>query len=335
MDGAARPRPLAWPAHLDETSFLIGAAMAYMAAATTPFVVHLSLLRPHPPWVAPEPYNALYDPASVPGFVRRESREAEARQHPWLAWRMEQPGFRPPADEKRLRRLKAVYFGLMTRVDDAMGELVAFLRRTGLIERTLIIFTSDHGEEIGDHWLVGKGGYFDGSYHVPLIIRDPRASADPGRGLVVEAFTENVDIMPTMLTAIGADLPDHLDGADLAPFLKGEAAPANWRGEAHFEFDFRDVAGGEAESALGLDLDQCALGAIRGERYKYVHFAGLPPLFFDLQTDPGELINLAADPAYAPLVLAFAQKMLSWRMAHDEHGLDRMALTNQGLVRRG
>ena len=205
-----------------------------------------------------------------------------------------------------------------------------------MLERTLIIFTSDHGEEMGDHWLVGKGGYFDGSYHIPLIIRDPRASADAGRGRVVDAFTENVDIMPTMLAAIGArDRRRPSTALDPGPVLARAARrPGNWRREAHIEYDFRDAPDDQAETALGLAMDQCALNMIRGERYKYVHFAGLPPLFFDLQEDPGEFDNRAADPAFAPLVLAYAQKLISWRMEHDEHGLDRMALTSKGVVSR-
>ena len=92
----------------------------------------------------------------------------------------------------------------------------AFLKETGRWERTLIVFTSDHGEEMGDHWLMGKGGYFDESYRIPLIVRDPRrAPMRPRR--VVRRFTENVDIMPTMLEAIGAPIPLQCDGLSLAP----------------------------------------------------------------------------------------------------------------------
>ena len=94
----------------------------------------------------------------------------------------------------------------MSRVDAEIGRLMSrSSRRGGLWDRTLIIFTSDHGEELGDHWLIGKGGYFDESYHIPLIVRDPRAGA--ARGMRVSRFTENVDIMPTMLEAIGAPIP--------------------------------------------------------------------------------------------------------------------------------
>ncbi len=333
-DGAAHPRPLAFPAEVDDTAFLAGEAMDYMRAAKAPFVAHVSFLRPHPPFVAPEPYNALYDPMAVPGFNRRETPEAEGRQHPWLAWQLGRRGFRAPPDEKRLRRLKAVYYGLISRVDAELGRLMAFLRQSGLIDRTLIIFTSDHGEQLGDHWLLGKCGYFDESFHIPLIIRDPRASADAGRGRAVECFTESVDVMPTLLEAIGAETPVQCDGRDLTPFLRGEPAPATWRREAHWEYDFRDAADDAVERALGLTLHQCALTVLRGERDKYVHFTRLAPLFFDLERDPGEMDDLANDSAHAPRVLACAQRLLSWRMNHEDETLTHIALTDDGLVSR-
>ncbi|HEV2363726.1 MAG TPA: alkaline phosphatase family protein [Caulobacteraceae bacterium] len=333
-DGAPCARPLAFPAEVDDTAFLVGRAIDYMACAKDPFIAHLSLLRPHPPWVAPEPYNRLYDPPDVPGFIRRDTREEEAAQHPYLAWRLTRPGFAAHANERRLRRLKAVYLGLITRVDAELGRLFAFLRQAGLIDRTLIIFTSDHGEELGDHWTLDKGGYFQGSYRIPLIIRDPRRAADAGRGRVVEAFTESVDVAPTMLSAIGVGVPRAFDGADLGLFLAGAPKPADWRSEAHFEFDFRDVEDMAAERELGLTLETCNLAAVVGERWKYVHFAGLPPLLFDLANDPGELNNLAADAACAPVALDEARKLLSWRLASEERTLTHMALTSKGLVAR-
>ena len=333
-NGAPHPRPLAFPSELDDTAFLTGRLIEHLGEARGPFVAHLSLLRPHPPFVAPEPYNALYDPAAVPGFRRRASAQTEGEQHPFLAWWLARPGFRPPADERRLRRLKAVYFGLMSRVDAEIGRLMEFLRASGLIDRTLVIFTSDHGEQMGDHWLLGKGGYFDESFHIPLIVRDPRPRADAGRGRVVERFTESVDVVPTLLSAIGAEVPPACDGRDLAPFLDGEPPPANWRTEAHWEYDFRNAAGDAAERALGLTLHQCALAVVRGEAWKYVHFTALSPLFFDLAADPGEFVNRAADPVRAGEVLAAAQKLLSWRMNHEDETLTHIALTSRGPVSR-
>jgi arylsulfatase A-like enzyme len=329
-DGATEPRPLAFPAELDDVAFLTGQLIDYLKGARGPFVAHLSLLRPHPPFVAPTPYNALYDPAAVPGFNRAASAADEAEQHPWLAWWLKRRGFGAP-EEKRLRRLKAVYYGLMSRVDAELGRLFAFLKDSGLSERTLIIFTSDHGEEMGDHWLMNKGGYFDEAYRIPLIVCDPRSGA--ARGARISRFTENVDILPTMMEAIGAPIPLQCDGMSLGAFLAGRE-PASWREEAHWEFDFRDVGDTTAEEAFGLTLHQCALNVVRGVRYKYVHFNKLPPLFFDLETDPGERRNLAGDPAHAALVLAYAQKLLSWRMNHDEQTLTHLALTDDGPVAR-
>src|SRR5271168_4542387 len=204
-EGAACPKPLKYPAEFDDTAFLVNQTIDYIRSASDPFVAHLSLLRPHPPFVAPEPYNAMYDPAQVPGFTRLATPEDEARQHPWLAHQLARRIFRATDNEKRLRRLKAVYYGLMSRVDAEIGRLIRFLKESGRWDSTLVLFTSDHGEQIGDHWLIGKCGYFDGSYHIPLIVRDPRQQAESARGSVVSSFTENVDVMPTMLEAIGAE----------------------------------------------------------------------------------------------------------------------------------
>ena len=79
-------------------------------------------------------------------------------------------------------------------------------------------------------------------------------------------------------------------------------APADWRTEVHYEFDFRDLHYSKPESALGVPMDKCALAVVQDEDYKYVHFAALPPLFFDLRKDPGQFVNRADDPAYAARV---------------------------------
>jgi arylsulfatase A-like enzyme len=332
--GADVPKPLAYPAGDDDTNFLVDRCIDYMRDAKGPFVAHLSILRPHPPFIAPEPFNAMYDPATVPGFARLATPDAEASQHPWLAHQLSRRQFRASADERKLRRMKAVYYGLMSEVDAALGRVFAFLKKSGRWDDTLIVFTSDHGEQMGDHWLLGKCGYFDASYRIPLIVRDPRPPADKSRGVVVRQFTENVDIMPTMLQAIGADIPLQCDGFALSPFLDGRGATPNWRTEAHWEFDFRDPTDDKVEKALALTLHQCTMNVIRDERYKYVHFTKLQPLLFDLEKDPGEFVNRANDPQYLPVVLAYAQKLLSWRMNHDEQLLTHIALTRDGPVAR-
>jgi arylsulfatase A-like enzyme len=333
-NGAPVPKPLAYPAEFDDTNFLIDRCIDYIRAARAPFIAHLSILRPHPPFIAPEPYNAMYDPTTVPGFSRLATPDEEGAQHPWLQYQLGRRQFRASANDKKLRRMKAVYYGLMSEVDAALGRLFAVLKETGRWDDTLIIFTSDHGEQMGDHWLLGKAGYFDQSYRIPLIIFDPRREADPGRGRIVESFSENVDIMPTMLQAIGADVPLQCDGRSLRPFIEGKAAPANWRSEAHWEFDFRDPTDDAAERELSLTLHQCTMNIIRDDHFKYVHFTKLPPLLFNLKEDPGEFKNCADDPRFLPTMLKYAQKLLSWRMNHDEHALTHIALTHDGPVMR-
>ena len=332
--GGATPAPLALPAELHDTVFMTEQVIEYLTGRTEPWCVHLSLLRPHPPWIAPAPYNSRYPPDELPGFVRAASAEEEAAQHPWLAFQMADRHYRAPDSEKRLRRLKASYFGLMSEVDDNLGRLFAHLKATGQYDDTLIVFTSDHGEQIGDHWLLGKCGYFDQSYHIPLIVRDPRREADATRGRTVDAFTENVDILPTMLDWLKLDTPPTCDGRSLLPFVTSSVTPAGWREEAHWEFDFRDATSDTAERALGIPLHACTLNVLRGDRYKYVHFAGLPPLLFDLHDDPHEFRNRANDPSYLPVALDCAQRMLTWRMRHDEQTLTHMALTSKGVVER-
>lgn len=332
----------AYPVEDGLAGFLTEKVIEHLGAkGPEPWFVHVSYHAPHPPFIASAPYNAMYDPDDVPLPVRALTPQEEARQHPYLAWHLyHQRGLGIAYDhcardnlglrDRDIRQARANYYAMMSEVDAQIGRLLESLRASGADERTLVVFTSDHGEHLGDHWQFSKFSYFDPTFHVPLIIRDPRASASPGRGRQVSAFTENVDVMPTILEAIGLEVPPQCDGRSLAPFLSGDT-PARWRREAHFEFDFRDILEYPGSETLGLAPDQCTLYAVRGERYKYVHFTTLPPLFFDLREDPAELIDRAGDPRYRERMLEHAQKMLSWRMGQDEPPLANARLTPNGV----
>ena len=128
-------------------------------------------------------------------------------------------------------------------------------------------------------------------------------------------------------------MPRPCDGVSLRPFLRGET-PAGWRREVHYEFDFRSYYSDVRERPLGLHVDQCSLAVIQDARYKYVHFDALPPLFFDLEADPGQLRDLAGEPAHAARVLEYAQKMLSWRLHHADRTLTGWSASPEGLVDR-
>ena len=326
-----------------ETTFIADAFLKWLSTRRAePWFAHLVFLRPHPPIIAPEPYNGMYDPRSVPLPQRLETAAAEAEQHPLLAVALKSlrkkgtynehyPHDLLHIEESEVRQLRATYYGMISQVDDQIGRIMAHLKESGEDRDTLVIFTCDHGEMLGDHWMWGKTGYFDQAYHIPLIVRDPRRLADGTRGLQVDAFTEAVDLMPTILEWLGVEVPQQCDGRSLLPFLEGEN-PGNWREAAHWEFDFRDIEHETWETGLGIASDQCTLGVLRGRRYKYVHFTTLPPLLFDLERDPGEFRNLADDADHSAIVLDCAQRMLSWRMEHAEHVLSRMHITDAGVI---
>jgi arylsulfatase A-like enzyme len=315
-----------------DTAFLTDCALDLIASsAEQPWCVHISYLRPHPPFVAPAPYHDRYDPASMPSVRRAATAEAEAARHPWLAYHLDREREAIVMPEPHVRQLRATYYGMIAEVDHHLGRLFDALRHSGDYDETLIAFTSDHGEMLGDHWFLGKDGFFDPAFHVPLIVKPaPGAGA---RGRVVEAFSEHVDVMPTLLDLVRQPIPAQCDGRSLRPWLDG-GTPADWRRAAHWEYDFRDVVGGMPETKLGLALDDCCLAVHRGPKFKYVHFAGLPPLLFDMERDPHELDNLSNDPTFAGEMLRGAQELLSWRLRHAERTLSGTLLTSRGPISR-
>ena len=322
--------PVAYAAEHTEAAFLTGEVLEHVAAATEPWFVHAAYIRPHPPFVAPEPYASMYDPASVPEPVRAATFEAEGAVHPVLAGAVAIPGVRLGDDPDELRQARATYYGMMSEVDAQLGRLFDGLRATGAWDDTLIVLTSDHGEQLGDHWLTEKLGWFEQSYHIPCIVRDPDARDTRG-SVVADRFTENVDVMPTVLSWLDLPVPIQCDGRSLLPLVRGDAT-ASWRDAAFWEWEFRDPIGGWAERSLGITMDQCAISVLRDAHGKYVHFTGLDPLFYDLDADPDELVNRAGDPAYAATVLGYAQRMLSHRMEHVDQTLTGMVVTAAGVL---
>lgn len=340
--------PAVYAAADSDTAFLTDRALAWLAGRGQgdlgkPWFAHVSYVRPHPPWIAPAPWHAAVDPADCPPPARASEPEVEGAVHPWLRWRLASfptaPGHwledRPldprALDPAALARVQATYYGLIAEVDHHIGRLLDWLETSGQAKTTLVVVTADHGELMGDHWMFGKEGWFDPCFHVPLIVR---AAGDPARnaaGRVVEAFTEHVDLMPTILDALGLAPPRQCDGRSLRPWLTGET-PADWRRHAVFAFDFRDVAGRAPETALGLGPEQCSMTVLRGERYKYVHFPALPALLYDLAEDPRELHPLRDGLGTAALMRDHAQALLSWRLENEERTLTHIRLGEGGMI---
>jgi arylsulfatase A-like enzyme len=278
----------------------------------------------------------------MPAPVRAPTWEEEARQHPLLDFYLRgisqgsffhgAGGAASALDEGAIRQMRATYAGLMREIDDQLGRVFAYLEETGQWEDTLVIFTSDHGEQLGDHYLLGKIGYFDESFRIPLVVKPAGTANRPGR--IEAAFTESVDVMPTILEWLGGEIPRPCDGCSLLTILEGGEAPAGGRDLLHYEYDFRDVFYSRPEASLDLSMDESSLCVVQDARYKYVHFAALPPLFFDLAADPHQFRNLAEDPAHAGLVRDYAQRALSWRLAHAEKTLTAFRATPDGLENR-
>jgi len=337
--------PARFSAQDSSAAYLTDEVIKYLANhQKAPWFVHLSMYSPHPPFIAPEPFHEMYDAEKMPLPVRCSTPQEEAVQHPWLKYYLSnQRGkyYTYGADSREslsiskheLRQIRATYFGMISEVDAQIGRLIKHLKQTGSYDNTLVIFTSDHGDYLGDHWMFAKYGYFDQSFHVPLIIRDPSSAANHSRGSVVNAFSESIDIMPTILEAISMDIPDQCNGHSVLPFCRG-VQPKNWRQEYHAEFDLRSPYGIDEDIPLGLSMKQCMVNIICGKRYKYVHFNGLPPLFFDRENDPNEFHDLSGDPAYHVAMLEYAQKILNWRMDHDDSALTNLHLDDNGTVRR-
>jgi arylsulfatase A-like enzyme len=310
MRHARQPARVAEPD--SETPYMTGRAMDFMReAGDRPWCLHLSYIKPHWPYIAPAPYNAMYGPEHVPPAVRSEAERREA--HPVYRAFMEHRVSRAFAREEVRAEVIPVYMGLIAQIDDQLGVLFRFMQAEGLIENTLIVFTSDHGDYLGDHWLGEKDLFHEPSVRIPLIICDPSAQADAARGSACGELVEAIDLAPTFLDALGADWraqTHRLEGASLLPFLHGEA-PAEWRRYAVSEGDYSLLP---ASAQLGLQPRDARLIMIADKRWKYVHAIGFRPMLFDLAADPSELRDLGAEAACAAERTRLAAALHHWSL---------------------
>jgi arylsulfatase A-like enzyme len=329
--------PARFTAEHSETAFMVEQVTDWLKKhGSDPFFLHASFIRPHPPRRNPAGYHDLYVADDLPPFVATDTREEEAGAHPFNQVVMNLPFVGAPDDERERRQMRATYYGAQREVDDQLARLFGYLDQSGLSDSTLVVLTSDHGDMAGDHWLFEKLGYWDESYHVPLIVKDPERSAAANRGRVVHAFTESVDVMPTICEWLGIDRPAQADGYSLLPFVAGRPTPEQWRREAHWSWDFSNPATRLAEEYLGLPMAHCTLDVVRGHDVKYVQFAAdgdvLAPLLFDMSSDPGQFHDLVRLGEANDRGWDEAQRLLRWRMRNDERTLSGHLLTSEGMV---
>ena len=192
--------------------------------------------------------------------------------------------------------MRPAYMGLIKQLDDWLGRLFAHLEKAGRLDDTLIFFTSDHGDFLGDHWLGEKEMFYEEALRVPFIVVDPDAAADSTRGTVDERFVEAIDVVPTILESLGLPPHDHLvEGRSLSPLLRGKKIDG-WRDAVFSELDYSFR---EARLILNRKPSDCRAVMVRTDRWKYVWWQDYRPMLFDLAHDPKERHDLGDDARYA------------------------------------
>ncbi len=241
--------------------------------------------------------------------VRAQAERADP--HPVFgAYMAMRPSRNFSRDEIRARVIPA-YMGLVQEIDDQLGNLFRFLDERGLAQSTMVVFTSDHGDYLGDHWLGEKDFFHDCAVKVPLIVADPDPEADRTRGTSCAALVEAIDLVPSFIEYFGGEaLPHIVEGRSLLPWLRGET-PAQWRHCVFSEYDYSML---EARLTLNQPIGDCRLHMVRDGRWKLIHAKGFRPMLFDLATDPQELDDLGADPRFESERARLRDALFDWAL---------------------
>ncbi|MFW6599560.1 arylsulfatase [Propionibacteriaceae bacterium Y2011] len=292
--------PWSRPEHLHPTNWVVSEAVdwLYRRDPEVPFFLYLSFHRPHAPFNPPQwafdqyVHQPPQDPP-VGDWVGDFEEFRADDHHQTVMGRL---------DPQTHHRAKAGYYGNISHIDLQLNRFLEALGDFQLTDDTVIIFTSDHGEMMGDHDMYRKSVPYEGSAHVPLIVR-PAANFQPDapKGQVCDEVTELRDVMPTVLELAGVEVPDTVDGASLVPFTRGERP------------DWRDVIHGE-HVHFGQSLQWLTDG-----RAKYCWASGEgKEQFFDLTADPHERHNLVADADRADEVDRWRRRLITFLTGRDE-----------------
>jgi arylsulfatase A-like enzyme len=264
------------------------------AKGAGPWMAHVSYIKPHWPYIVPAPYHDMFGANHVPAATRKAS-ERDAPNPVYGAYIDSKISQAFQRDDVRATVIPA-YMGLIKQCDDQLGRLLDHLEATGQADDTMIVLTSDHGDYLGDHWLGEKDFFHDPSVKIPMIIFDPRASADPTRGTTCAALVEAIDLAATFVDAAGGKVPDHIiEGRSLVPWLHGQT-PDAWRDYVISEYDYSVTP---RATALGVSPKDARLFMIFDGRFKLIHAeGGFAPMLFDLEADPDEFTDLGTSDAH-------------------------------------
>ena len=290
-----------------ETAYVTDRAIDFIEASRDkPWVLHVSYIKPHWPYIAPRPYHAMYRGSDV-GVARRSPIE-ERTLHPVVSAYRTHLEARNWSRPEVVEHVRPAYKGLIKQIDDHVGRLLAALERSGTADETLVVFTSDHGDHLGDHGLGEKELFYEPSVRVPLILVDPRAGSAGGRA--ERRFAEAVDIVPTLLDALGLPgAPHRIEGRSLMPLLQSGPGP-EWSDQAVCELDYSFRP---ARKELGLPVRDCQGVMVRTDRWKFVEWKGFRPQLFDLEEDPDEFRDLAHGDKHRRVIGEMRERLAAWR----------------------
>lgn len=320
------------PAELHQSTWCTEMAIRFIDETRDgPWMLSVNPFDPHPPFDPPKEYLDRYDPDALPDPLFRQSdlvRQTQFRNICQQAVHASDPtvgdndkaevtqfaAARPPSTFNG-RKVKAAYYAMIELLDDQFGRLIDHLDARGELENTLIIFHSDHGEQLCDHGLLYKGcRFFEGLVHVPLVFC---WGGQIQSNQISDALVELVDLAPTVLDAAGIDIPYDMQGKSLMPLLRGEVDLHSHKKSVVCEFN---DALGSAEESVPTHATMQFDG-----RYKTVvyHDHGFGELF-DLMEDPGEFTNLWDDPDHQDLRHKLLHKHLDAVMATSSAGIERV-----------
>jgi arylsulfatase A-like enzyme len=292
-----------------ETAYMTDLALDWIhAQGDTPWVLHLSYVKPHWPYVAPAPFHALFRNADV-GPILHGPQDGSADEHPVVRAYREHDECMSFGSEAVARHVRPAYMGLIAQLDLHVGRVLAALENMGRLADTLIVFASDHGEFAGDRGLGEKELFYDEIVRVPFIVCDPDPRANAARGSVDTRFVEGIDVVPTILDALGIAPSCHrIEGRSLLPLTRGET-PVQWRDCVYCELDYGFR---RAREVLRRGVRECRGTMVRTDGWKYVHWEGFRPQLFDLEADPQELADLGADPRLDAQRARMHERLFDW-----------------------
>ncbi len=315
-----------------ETPYLTSRGMAFMEQHEGPWCCHLSYIKPHWPYIVPEPYASMYGPEHVLPVVRSEAERDQA--HPVLKAFMDTKVGQAFSRQDVREAVIPAYMGLIKQADDQMGRLFDWMEKTGRMDDTMIVLTSDHGDFLGDHWLGEKTFFHDSSTKVPLIIYDPSPEADATRGTVCDALVESIDLVPTFVDAAEGEVASHvLEGHSLQPILHGNADTTP-RDYVICEYDY---SASPVADMLDASVRDAVMFMVANKKWKLIHCeGGHRPILFDLENDPDELTDLGESRAHSDVIAEMYEHLFEWtrrqsqRTTRSEQQLIEMRTKSRG-----